>query len=133
MPWRRPSSTTLPANHGNSRRLPRNRSLPIEVMWWSGIERIIARPFSTASGLRATPSARPTAAVSSMLASTSAHKSGSARYLPSGPRARPPVELAERHLLIRAGLPHDARRDDRAGDKGGAAHHRVMPEDWDQP
>src|SRR6516225_2976551 len=36
--WRRPSSTTLPANHDSSRRLPRMRSLPIEVIWYRGIE-----------------------------------------------------------------------------------------------
>ena len=48
-------------------------------------------------------------------------------------RAHRPVELAKGHLLIGAGLADHPRRDDRAGDEGGAAHHRVAPEDRDQP
>jgi hypothetical protein len=44
-----------------------------------------------------------------------------------------PVELAEGHLLIGAGLANDARRDDRPRDEGAAAHHRLRSEDRDQP
>src|ERR1700730_3364783 len=44
-----------------------------------------------------------------------------------------PVELAEGHLLIGAGLANDARRDDRPRDEGTAAHHRLRSEDRDQP
>ncbi len=47
--------------------------------------------------------------------------------------ARPAVELAKGHFLIGAGLAHDTGGDDRAGDKGGAAHDRLGPEDCGEP
>ena len=43
------------------------------------------------------------------------------------------VESAKGHLLIGSGLADDAGRDDRAGDKRGAAHDRLRPEDRNQP
>src|SRR4030081_165604 len=50
-----------------------------KVMPWGGIERNCTITLSTASGGRAIPSARPTAAVSRRLASHSPHSSGSSR------------------------------------------------------
>ena len=44
------------------------------------------------------------------------------------PSSSPKVDLE-----IGAGLAHDAGRDDRAGDEGRAAHHRLAPENRDQP
>ena len=170
MPCLRPSSTTLPANHGSSRRLPRNRSLPIEVMWWSGIERSIASALST----RPAPARRPRRGrpprSRCRLASTNrpgvrvgavpperhagqrvdvGERHQDEEFLPKrhqdvraeidiepGRRAQASRSRSPRALIppssspkvdpeIGAGLAHHPRRDDRAGDKGGAAHHRL--------
>jgi len=86
MPWRRPSSTTLPSHHGSSSRLPRSRSFPIEVVWCGGVERIIASVLSMMPGGSFTSSARPTATVSRKAASRRANRSGSSRYFPSDSR-----------------------------------------------